>query len=138
MAEQLQGNTIPITDSGGGPAGGYRPQVETLQPGLTWASSNGTPITTATDTLVVAAPGTGKQLRIYRLFVAANSATRVRTSWRDTVTGPLLFESPLTVDGAVVSPSLEGGWLLGVNEALYLHTGDAGSVSYTVGYTVEG
>lgn len=100
---------------------------------LTFASSNGTPITTATNTDAVAAPGAGKYLQVWRLHASNKSATPVVVSWRDGASGALLFETNLPQNG-VISMKLNGDWDLTANTKLVINTDAAGSVYWTVGY----
>ena len=104
-----------------------------MEASLTFASSNGTPITTATDTIAVAAPAAGSHLQVWRLHASNSSATGVVVSWRDSATGPKLFETYLPQNG-VISIKLNGDWDITAATALYISTSAAANVYWTVGY----
>lgn len=100
---------------------------------LTFASSNGTPITTATNTDAIAAPAAGNHLQVWRLHASNKSATAVTVSWRDGASGALLFETYLPQNG-VLSIKLNGCWDLTTATKLVINTDAAASVYWTVGY----
>lgn len=102
---------------------------------LTFAASNGTPITTATDTDAVAAPSTGNHLQVWRLHASNSSATAVVVSWRDGAAGAKLFETYLPQNG-VFSIKLNGDWDLTTATKLVISTSATGSVYWTVGYVI--
>jgi len=107
-------------------------------PNMTHASSNGTPITTATDTSLISAPSASNHIRVHRIHAANAGATATWIYWRDGVSGTRLYQVYLPQYG-VFSLKLEGAWNLtggGTPLALYMTTSAAGSVEYTVDYEV--
>lgn len=103
-----------------------------IVPKLTWASSNTTPITTATTTSIISAPSAGSHLRIYRLHATNSSATKVIVSWKATG-GTELFHANLPENGTV-SINLNGSHEVASATAFNLVTSAAGSVHWAVGY----
>jgi hypothetical protein len=101
-----------------------------VRPKLSHASSNGTPITTATDTAIVAAPAAGNHLVPHRVQVSNGSSTATWVYLRDGVAGTKLFAAYLA-QGATGVINLEGLWHLTSATALYLTTSAAGSVEWT-------
>jgi hypothetical protein len=99
-------------------------------PKLTHASSNGTPITTATDTTIVAAPSTGSHLVPHRVQIANAGATATWVYLRDGASGTKLFGAYLS-QGATAVLRFEGIWHLTTATALVLNTSAAGSVEWT-------
>lgn len=97
------------------------------------ASSDATPITTATSTLVVAAPAAGSHLRIHRLTVANSSSTACQVAWKDGSGGARRYHAYLP-QGGVVSLRMDGKWDLTTATALYLYTSAIASIDWTVDY----
>lgn len=97
-------------------------------PLVTRSSSNGTPVTTATNTIAVAAPAAGNHLRVHRLQVANSSATATWIYWRDGVAGALRYPAYLPQNG-FVSLKFDSNdlWDLTSATALYLNTATAGA-----------
>jgi hypothetical protein len=119
---------IPLSDEGS--------YLKVGSPVLSHAGSNGTPIGSATDTAVVAAPAANHHLSIHRLHAANGGATATWVYWRDGVAGTKLFAAYLP-QGGIFSIRLEGDWALtgaGTPTALYLTTSAAGSVEWSVTY----
>lgn len=116
---------VQLVDSAGSP--------NTAEPARSIATSDATPVTTATDTVAVAAPGAGFHLKIYRLHAMNKSATDVQVSWRNGVAGALRFHGYLPKYG-IQSLQLSGEFELSSATALYLNTSAAGSVHWTVTY----
>lgn len=106
--------------------------AKTGSPALTFASDNGTPITTNTTTDVVAAPAAGHHLEISRLHAINTSTTAVLVSWKE-ASGVLLFPSFLPQYG-IFSIDLKQGWHLTTATKLQLVTSASGSINWTVGY----
>lgn len=102
----------------------------------TQGSSNGTAITTATDTSVVSAPSAGNHLRIFRLMASNSSATATWVTWRDGVAGTKRYAAYLPQNG-IVSLRLDGMWKLTTATALYVNTTGAGNVEWHVDYITE-
>lgn len=102
---------------------------------LTKASSNGTPITTATDTILVSAPSAGNHIRVHRIHASNQSSTPVVVSWRDGAAGTKRYETYLPLGGLFSIP-LKGSWRLTTATALYLNTSAAGSILWHVDYEV--
>ena len=106
-------------------------RLHRVSPVLSHTSSNGTAITTATDTSVVSAPAASNHLRIYRIHATNAGATSTYVYWRDGVAGTKLFPMFLA-QNAVVSLKLDGCWDLTTATALYINTSAAGSVEWHV------
>lgn len=108
--------------------------IGTVQsPVVTHASSNGTPITTATDTTAISAPAAGNHLRIHRLHATNAGATSTYVYWRSSATGTKMFPMFLA-QNAVVSLKLDGSWDLTTAQALVITTSATGSVEWTASY----
>lgn len=105
----------------------------TRSPKTTQASSNGTPITTATDTSVVSAPSAGNHLIPKRIHATNTSSTAVLITWRDGVAGAKRYPAYLP-QGGIQSLKLDGSWELTTATALYLTTSAAGSIEWHVDY----
>lgn len=110
--------------------------AETQQQPLTWAASNGAPITTAANTPVIAAPSAGFHLVPVSLQVCNMGATPVRVAFRQGVAGALRHDVPLPqyVPARIM---LGRSWALPTATALYLYTSAAGEVHWTIGYVTE-
>lgn len=102
-------------------------------PPTTNATSNGTAITTATDTVLVAAPAAGNHLVIHRIMASNSSSTVTKVAWRDGVAGSLRKESVLPQYG-LVAYDLKGCWHLTSATALYMNTSAAGNIYWDVEY----
>lgn len=102
-----------------------------VKPKTTKSSSNGTAITTATDTSAVAAPSAGNHLKVHRLHVSNSGATATWVYFRDGVAGTKLYPCYLP-QGGIASLKLEGSWELTTATALYVTTSAAGNVEYTI------
>lgn len=103
------------------------------KPTVSQASANGTAITSATDTSLVAAPSAGNHLRILRLHASNAGATASLIEFRDGAAGSRRYPCYLQ-QGAVVSVPIDGGWNLTTATALYATTSAAGSVHWHVDY----
>ncbi len=113
--------------------------IAIIRAALSQASSNGTPIASATDTIVVAAPSAATHLRVHRIHASNSGATSTWVYWRDGVAGTKRYASYLPTNG-IVSIDLVGTWNLtggGTPLALYLTTSAAGSVEWSVSYATE-
>lgn len=135
---QLRATAIPVsgTVTATGPLTDAQlraTSVPVRKPLVGRASANGTPITTATGTAVVAAPAAGNHLRIHRLWLTNAASQAVLCEWRDGAAGSRRYPAYL-LQGAVVSPPLDGGWDLTTATALYLQTDAAGSIHWHVDY----
>jgi hypothetical protein len=100
------------------------------------ASSNGTPIASATDTTAVAAPAAGNHLKIWRIHASNSGATSTWVYWRNGASGTRYFQAYLPTNG-IVSLRLDGIWELSSATALVITTTAAGSIEWTVGYRTE-
>jgi len=109
--------------------------IRTMGSGLALASSDNTPITTATDTLVVAAPAAGTHLRIKYMHTSNSSATVTDTMFRDGASGTRRYRATLPQYGQMAHSTKPDYWDLTSATALYLTTSAAGSIHYTVEYT---
>jgi hypothetical protein len=103
---------------------------------VTLASSNGTPISSATDTTAVAAPAAGNHLKIWRIQASNGGATSTWVHWRNGASGQRYFSAFLPLNG-IISLRLDGIWELSSATALVITTTGAGSVEWTVGYRTE-
>lgn len=124
---------------------------------LTIASSDATPITTAANTSIIAAPGAEKHLAIYKIWAVNSGATVTRIAFRDGAAGALLWpcylqqyqpfsltlsqpykriredEGPTNDElGRVIGSK----FLLTANTALYLNTSATGEIHWTVAYKI--
>jgi hypothetical protein len=111
-----------------------RPKV--TGPQMTLASSDATPITTATGTIVVAAPAANFHLRIYYVMANNSSATACRVSWRDGAAGVQRYPATLCQYSTFAHNIKPGYWDLTSATALYLTTSATGSIDWTVEYEV--
>lgn len=104
--------------------------------GLSRASADGTAITTATTTTVIAAPSAGFHLKIYRLHATNSSATGTFVRWRNGAAGTQYYSAFLG-QGGTVSLDIDGAWELSTATALALTTTGTGNVEWHVDYVVE-
>jgi len=111
----------------------YTVLVTVTSSGLQRASSNGTPIASAATTSVVAAPGAGRRLRVYKIIVSNGSATATWVHWKANA-GTLYYQEYLSQGATVVIDLGDRPWDLTTNKALEMVTSAAGSVEYTVEY----
>lgn len=101
---------------------------------FSFATSNGTAITTATTTTAIAAPGASTCIRVYKLRAANSSATAVKVGFKEN-SGSLIVEETLT-QYQPLSFSLDSNYIeLTANTAFEIVTSAAGNVTYTVLYT---
>ncbi len=108
-----------------------------LSPVLTTKSSAGTPITTNTNTQIVAAPTTGNHLRIHRLWAQNSSSTGTWCYWGngsgDKTVGPPFYlaqNQPFGMD-------VRGAWELSTITGLFLNTATTGAnIEWYVEYEV--
>jgi len=105
-------------------------------PSFLIASSDNTPITTATDTTVLAAPGAGNHYRIYYIHTSNSNSATVDTSWRDGASGARVHRATLPQYAQMGHNIKPGAWDLTSNTALVLNTNAAASVHYTVEYEI--
>lgn len=98
------------------------------------ASSNGTPIT-ATTTSVVAAPSASNHLRVVRIHMSNGGSTAAWVAVRDGAAGTQYYRTYLPQGGAM-SINLRGSGLLDLTSATRLDIvlSAAGSVEYTIDY----
>lgn len=113
------------------PLGKSGNELLTGQPPVTWASSNGTPIGTATTTDVVTAPSAGHHLEIWFLHASNAGATSCKVGWKE-ASGTQIYETQLPQNG-VISKNINGAWALTTATKLQLVTDAAGSIYWTVG-----
>lgn len=125
------------------PAGDYIPPVFDNQGSLriagipiTHAQSNDTPITTATDTTLIAAPAAGSRLRIRYIHASNSSATTTDVMWRDGAAGTRKYRTTLPQNGIFAHNIKVDYWDLTEATALVMTTSAAGSVHWTVEYSV--
>lgn len=111
-----------------------RPKV--TGPSLTLASSDATPITTATDTEAIAAPAANHHLRIYYAFYNNGGATPCRVSLMDGAAGAQVFPASLPQYASFAHNFKPGYWDLTSATALYIKTSAAGSIDWTVEYEI--
>ncbi len=100
-------------------------------PTVTYASANGTPVSTATTTDVVGAPTSGHHLEIWHLHASNSGSTSCLVSWKE-ASGTAIYETYLPLNG-VFSKNLGGDWHLTTATKLQMVTGAAGSIYWTVG-----
>lgn len=96
-----------------------------ISPILSNATSNGTPITTNTNTSIVAAPSAGNHLRIHRLWAQNSSTTGTWCYWGNgsgvkTIPFYLAQNQPMMM-------TLAGSWELTTATALSLNTATTGA-----------
>jgi hypothetical protein len=96
-----------------------------VAPILSNAASAGTPITTNTNTQIVAAPSSGNHLRIHRLWAQNSSATGTWVYWGNgsgvkTIPFYLAQYQPMMMN-------LQGSWELSTVTALYINTATTGA-----------
>lgn len=97
-----------------------------IKPRVTTTSSNGTPITTNTNTSAVAAPSAGSHLRIYRVFAQNSSATGTWLYWTEGSGGTKVIPMYLAQNQAMTL-NLEGTWELATATALFINTATTGA-----------
>ncbi len=96
-----------------------------ILPVCTTATSNGTPITTITNTTIVAAPSAGNHLRIYRLWAQNSSATGTWCYWGNgsgvkTIPFYLAQYQPFSM-------AVNGAWELSTATGLFMNTVTTGA-----------
>ncbi len=100
-------------------------RIFSIKPALTTATSNGTAITTATNTTIVAAPSAGTHLRIYRLWAQNSSATGTWCYWGN---GSGIKSWPFYLSQSQpFSANVEGSWELSSATGLFLNTATTGA-----------
>lgn len=105
-----------------------------IVPAVTQTSSNGTAITTATNTSAVAAPSAGNHLRIYRLWAQNSSATGTWLYWTEGSGGTKKYPMYLAQNQALTI-RLNGEWELPTATALFINTATAGAnIEWHVGH----
>lgn len=104
---------------------------------VTLASSDNTPITTATDTIAIAAPAAGMHLRIKYLQTENTHATLAcETMWRDGAAGTRRYRSNLAPLYGIFAHNIKPDyWDLTTATALYVTTTVAANVHYSVEYS---
>lgn len=91
--------------------------------------------TAQTDTSLVAAPGTGKQIRVQQIYVTADTAMKVTFESGNSTQKWVQFVA--ANGGSVVPHAHTTGWFeCDANEALTYTTDTAGNVFVHVGYTI--
>lgn len=120
------GVSVPVASDAYG-----RQQV--VGPNITVVSSNGTAITTATNTSIVAAPGAGSHLRVYFLYCQNTSTTVTKVGWSEGSGGTIKYE-PSLAQYQQFGHDINGAWDLPTNTALFINTSAAGNVYYTAEY----
>ena len=108
-------------------------RLKTVSPKLTQATSNGTAITTATNTTVVSAPAATTHLRIHRLHACNSGSTSTFVYWCDGTGGTKYYPAYLPQNG-IVSLNLRGSWDLTTATLLSITTSAAGNVEWHVSY----
>lgn len=109
--------------------------IETRDP-LSWAGSNGTAITTATTTEMVAAPAAGNHLVPVVVLFTSKGATTVKVALRHGASGPLRHEVVLG-QGDSARFYLGHSWAAPSATSLCCHTDATGEVYWTLGYKTE-
>lgn len=105
-----------------------------IVPAVTQTSSNGTAITTNTNTSAVAAPSAGSHLRIYRLYAQNSSATGTWLYWTEGSGGAKKYPMYLA-QNQVVTIRLNGEWELPTATALFINTATTGAnIEWHVGH----
>lgn len=97
-----------------------------IKPRVTTTSSNGTAITTNTNTTAVAAPSAGSHLRVYRVFAQNSSATGTWVYWTEGSGGTKVVPMYLAQNQAMTM-NLEGTWELATATALVVNTATTGA-----------
>ncbi len=110
-------------------------RIQITRPKLTHASSNGTPITSATGTDVVSAPSAGFHLRIWRFHASNSGATSTWVYLRDGAAGTQYYPTYLPTNG-VISIRPDGGFNLTTATKAVLTTSGAGNVEWHIEYEV--
>lgn len=109
-------------------------RLQTTRPAsIQHASSNGTPITSATNTSMISAPGVGTHLRVWRLHVSNSGATGTWIYLRDGAGGTKYYPTFLPQNG-VISIRCDGGFNHSTATAANLNTSAAGNVEWHVEY----
>lgn len=105
-----------------------------IRPAVTQTSSNGTAITTNTNTSAVSAPSAGSHLRIYRLHAQNSSATGTWLYWTEGSGGAKKYPMYLA-QNQVVSINVGGEWELPTATALFINTATTGAnIEWNVGH----
>ena len=100
-------------------------RLQVVKPNLTNATSNGSAITTNTNTTIVAAPSAGNHLKIYRLFAQNSSATGTWCYWGN---GSGVKTRPFYLaQYQMISLNLEGSWELSTATGLFMNTATTGA-----------
>ncbi len=110
-------------------------RLQVTRPKLSHASSNGTPITSATGTDVVGAPSSGFHLRIWRFHASNSGATSTWVYLRDGASGTQYYPTYLPTNG-VISIRPDGGFNLTTATKAVLTTSAAGNVEWHIEYEV--
>jgi hypothetical protein len=102
------------------------------------ASTNNTPITTATDTTIITAPTGGQKIRLYYVNASNNHATvATDVMFRDGASGARLWRNPLAPLYGIFAHNLRPHYLdLTANTALVVTTTGAANVHVTVEYEI--
>ena len=109
-----------------------------ISPVMNQATSNGTPITTATDTLAIAAPSANFHIVVHRFHVTNASAVTTMAYLRNGITGTKTYNANLQ-QGGLMSLVIGGRYKTsggGTPLGLYVTTSAAGSVEYTIDYEI--
>lgn len=101
------------------------------------ASSDSTPITTATDTIVIAAPGVGLKIRVYYIASSNGGTTTNKISFRDGIAGAKRYPVTLPQYGVFAHQIAPNYWDLTTNTALYINTSAASSVDWHIEYSIN-
>ncbi len=103
--------------------------VPVIRPALTVTSSNGTPISSATNTTAVSAPSAGNHLKIHRFHVANSGATATWVYLRNGAGGTLYYPAYLPTNGLM---SINIALSLSTATACVINTSAAGNVEWTI------
>lgn len=108
-------------------------RVFTVSPVTSQATSNGTPITTNTNTSIVAAPSAGNHLRIHHLWAQNSSATGTWCYWGN---GSGVKSLPFYLaQNQPFSMNVNGRWELSTATALFMNTATTGAnIEWQVDY----
>lgn len=107
-----------------------------VSPITSHATSNGTPITSATNTTLVAGPSANTHIRVHRIHASNSGVTGTWVYWRDGASGNKLYPTFLPTNG-IVSLKLEGSLETtggATPNALVMNTSAAGNVEWHVDY----
>lgn len=100
-------------------------RTQVVKPNTTLASSAGTAITTNTNTTIVAAPGAGTHLKIYKLWAQNSSATGTWCYWGN---GSGVKSWPFYLaQNQPFSANVEGTWELSSATGLFMNTATTGA-----------